>query len=72
MRSYQVINYITGHCTAGVDSISIVNMLPKLTTIFTSILVNVGPYIAAVCHLCAIVLLKLCQHAVYLVQLQTN
>ena len=65
-------HYITGHSTVGVDSTSIANVPPKLATIFTSTSVNVGPHMATACHSCAIVPLKLCQHAVNLIQFQTS
>ena len=48
-------HYATGHCTVDVDSISIVNVSPKLTTTFTSTPVNFGPHMAAACHPRAIV-----------------
>ena len=47
--------YTTGHGTVGVDTTSIVNLSPKLTSIFTSTAVNVGPHMAAVYHPRAIV-----------------
>ena len=49
-------HYTAGYDTVGVDSISFVNVSPKVTTVFTSTGVNVGPYMAAVCHTLTITL----------------